>query len=73
MYTIGTHYSLPTAEQKSMSKLEQRLRSFQNGAVVVEAASYSILQQLGKLERPFLTVLEESLLGFLEEEYGIVL
>ncbi|PSB01540.1 hypothetical protein [Merismopedia glauca] len=60
------------AEQKSMAKLEQRLRSFQNGAVVVEAASYSILQQLGKLERPFLTVLEEGLLGFLEEEYGIV-
>jgi hypothetical protein len=60
------------AQRESMSKLERRLRRFQDGAVVVEAASYTILQQFGKVERPFLTELEEALLKFLEDNYGLL-
>jgi hypothetical protein len=49
---------------------EKRLRGFQEEALSVEAAAYTILEKLGKLERPQLTALEEELLSMLEREYG---
>lgn len=54
---------------RQLARLEQRLREFQGDGVEVEAAAYSILANLGKLERPELTELEEKLLKTLEAEY----
>jgi len=38
----------------------------------LEEAAYVNLKHLGELKRPYLTPLEEKLLGLLEQDYGIV-
>ncbi|WP_208340669.1 hypothetical protein [Aetokthonos hydrillicola] len=36
----------------------------------LEDAAISVLKQLGEVKRPYLTPLEEKLLGLVEQEYG---
>jgi hypothetical protein len=38
----------------------------------LEETVKSLLQSLGKLNRPYLTAVEEKLLSVIEEEYGII-
>ncbi len=38
----------------------------------LEDAPSAVLKHLGELKRPYLSKFEEKLLGFLEQEYGIV-
>jgi hypothetical protein len=38
----------------------------------LEETVKSLLQLLGKLNRPYLTVVEEKLLGLIEREYGMI-
>jgi hypothetical protein len=38
----------------------------------LEEAARAVLKHLGELKRPYLSELEEKLLGFIEQEYGIV-
>ncbi|WP_242056135.1 hypothetical protein [Nostoc flagelliforme] len=45
-----------------------RLRENDN----LENAPSAMLKYLGELKRPYLTEFEEKLLGFIEQEYGIV-
>ncbi|ODG99943.1 hypothetical protein A4S05_35620 [Nostoc sp. KVJ20] len=45
-----------------------RLRDNQN----LKEAARAVLQHLGELKRPYLTAVEEKLLGFVEKEYGII-
>ncbi|BBD70713.1 hypothetical protein NIES4072_70800 [Nostoc commune NIES-4072] len=37
----------------------------------LEETVESLLQSLGKLNRPYLTAIEEKLLGLIEREYGV--
>lgn len=57
------------AQCRQLAWLEGRLRKFQEEGVAVEAAAYSLLEHLGKLDHPELTALEEKLLILLEQEY----
>ena len=45
----------------------KKLHSFDN----LDSAAYWVLNGIGKLSTPYLTTLQEKLLGVLEEEYGI--
>jgi hypothetical protein len=54
-----------------VGQLERRLRKFHETVGLMEEAALAILEKLGKLDRPFLTALEEMLLGLLEREYGV--
>ena len=45
-----------------------RLRESEN----LEEAPSAMLKYLGELKRPYLTAVEEKLLGFIEKEYGII-
>ncbi|HYX13033.1 MAG TPA: hypothetical protein VE944_01425 [Nostoc sp.] len=38
----------------------------------LEAPAEAVMKCLGELKRPYLTEFEEKLLGFIEQEYGIV-
>ncbi|MBD2247517.1 hypothetical protein [Nostoc sp. FACHB-888] len=44
-----------------------RLRENEN----LEEAARAVLKHLGELKRPYLTAVEEKLLGVIEQEYGI--
>lgn len=45
-----------------------RLRESEN----LEEAARAMLKHLGELKRPYLTTVEEKLLGVVEQEYGII-
>jgi len=45
-----------------------RLRENEN----LEDAPTAVLKHLGELKRPYLTTVEEKLLGLIEKEYGII-
>ncbi|WP_375502577.1 hypothetical protein [uncultured Nostoc sp.] len=44
-----------------------RLRENEN----LEEAARAVLKHLGELKRPYLTAVEEKLLGVIEQEYGV--
>jgi hypothetical protein len=45
-----------------------RLRENEN----LEEAARAVLKHLGELKRPYLTLVEEKLLGLIEREYGMI-
>ncbi|MBR8832530.1 MAG: hypothetical protein DSM106950_00415 [Stigonema ocellatum SAG 48.90 = DSM 106950] len=61
-------YSDTDCEQ--MQQVCLRITNLRNSGKLEDAAM-SILKQLGEVKRPYVTPLEEKLLGLLEQEYGI--
>lgn len=59
------------ADCEQMHSLCLRIAKLRSSAKLEDVA-YAHLKHLGELKRPYLTPLEEKLLGFLEQEYGIV-
>jgi hypothetical protein len=37
----------------------------------LEEAAHAVLKYLGEVKRPYLTMVEEKLLGLIEREYGV--
>ncbi|WP_167306173.1 hypothetical protein [Nostoc sp. UIC 10630] len=56
------------AQAPSVADRISRLRENEN----LEEAARAVLKHLGELKRPYLSEFEEKLLGFIEQEYGIV-
>lgn len=72
--TQGLHYLksfnyLPQ-ECQQMQSLSDHMSRVQNRENL-EKAAHAMLKYLGKLKRPYLTAVEEKLLGLIEKEYGI--
>ncbi|MHC5609929.1 MAG: hypothetical protein ACYTXA_02550 [Nostoc sp.] len=71
-YTVGLQhlksYNYLPAECEQMQEISDRInRVYSSG---LEETVKSLLQSLGKLSRPYLTVVEEKLLSVLESEYA---
>ncbi|BDI20466.1 hypothetical protein ANSO36C_62680 (plasmid) [Nostoc cf. commune SO-36] len=59
------------SECQQMQEISDRIsRLWEKGKL--EAPTEAVLKCLGELKRPYLTEFEEKLLGFIEQEYGIV-
>ncbi len=71
-YTVGLQhlksYNYLPAECKQMQFLSDRISRVYSDSL--EETVKSLLQSLGKLNRPYLTAVEEKLLSVLESEYG---
>jgi hypothetical protein len=71
-YTVGLQhlksYNYLPAECEQMQVISDRIGRVYSSAV--EETVKSLLQSLGKVNRPYLTELEEKLLNILESEYG---
>jgi hypothetical protein len=71
-YTVGLQhlksYNYLPAECEQMRVICDRISRVYSGAL--EETVKSLLQSLGKLNRPYLTAVEEKLLNVLESEYG---
>ncbi|MDZ8225108.1 hypothetical protein [Nostoc sp. ChiVER01] len=50
--------------------VDDRIRRLQDNESLEEAAR-AVLKHLGELKRPYLTAVEEKLLGLIEQEYGV--
>jgi hypothetical protein len=71
-YTVGLQhlksYNYLPAECEQMQLISDRLARIYSDSL--EETVKSLLQSLGKLNRPYLTAVEEKLLNLLESEYG---
>ncbi|MDZ8069950.1 MAG: hypothetical protein RMY64_30805 [Nostoc sp. DedQUE08] len=73
-YTVGLHYLksfsyLPTECQQMQVICDRISRVYSDS---LEETVKSLLQLLGKLNRPYLTAVEEKLLSLIEQEYGLI-
>ncbi|WP_234711205.1 hypothetical protein [Nostoc punctiforme] len=73
-YTVGLQYLksynyLP-AECEQMRVICDRIGRLRENESLEDAPS-TMLKYLGELKRPYLTTVEEKLLGLIEREYGI--
>jgi hypothetical protein len=73
-YAIGLQhlksYDYLPAECQQMQVICDRINQVYSDSL--EETVKSLLQLLGKVNRPYLTVLEEKLLGLIEREYGMI-
>jgi hypothetical protein len=73
-YTVGLQhlksYNYLPAECEQMQVICDRISRVYSDSL--EETVKSLLQWLGKLNRPYLTVVEEKLLSVVEKEYGIM-
>ena len=71
-YTVGLQhlksYNYLLAECEQMQLISDRINRVYFDSL--EETVKNLLQSLGKLNRPYLTVVEEKLLTLLESEYG---
>ncbi|MFW9263029.1 MULTISPECIES: hypothetical protein [unclassified Nostoc] len=71
-YTVGLQhlksFNYLPAECEQMQQISDRISRVYSDSL--EETVKSLLQSLGKLNRPYLTVVEEKLLSVLELEYG---
>jgi hypothetical protein len=74
-YTIGLQhlksFNYLPAECQQMQQISDRISRLRDSGKL-EAPVEAVLKCLGELKRPYLTEFEEKLLGFIEQEYGIV-
>ncbi|MBD0390455.1 MAG: hypothetical protein ICV54_29155, partial [Nostoc sp. C3-bin3] len=63
-------YEYLPAECEQMRQICDRITRVYSDSL--EETVKSLLQSLGKLNRPYLTAVEEKLLGLIEREYGAV-
>ncbi|MEH2028556.1 MAG: hypothetical protein V7K67_02555 [Nostoc sp.] len=72
-YTVGLQhlksFNYLPQECEQMQSLSDRLALIYSDSL--EETVKSLLQSLGKLNRPYLTAVEEKLLSLIEKEYGI--
>ncbi|MEH2004512.1 hypothetical protein [Nostoc sp.] len=58
------------SECQHMQLISDRISRLQENENLEDAPS-AVLKHLGELKRPYLTVVEEKLLGLIEKEYGV--
>ncbi|MFN6455785.1 MAG: hypothetical protein RM022_026800 [Nostoc sp. EfeVER01] len=73
-YTVGLQhlksFNYLPQECQQMQLISDRLSRVYSSAL--EETVKSLLQSLGKLNRPYLTAVEDKLLGLIEREYGLI-
>ena len=73
-YSIGLRhlksFNYLPQECQQIQSLSDRLALIYSDSL--EETVKSLLQSLGKLSRPYLTAVEEKLLGLIEREYGLI-
>jgi hypothetical protein len=74
-YTVRIDHLKPfnylESECQQMQQISDRINRLRDSGKL-EAPAEAVLKCLGELKRPYLTEFEEKLLGFIEQEYGIV-
>ena len=74
-YTVGVKhlksYDYLSAECQHMQEVCDCISRLQDNQNLKEAAR-AVLQRLEELKLPYLTAVEEKLLGLIEKEYGII-
>ncbi|MBD2730486.1 hypothetical protein H6G96_30265 [Nostoc sp. FACHB-892] len=72
-YTVRIDHLKPLnyleSECQQMQQISDRISKLRENESLEEAAR-AVLKHLGELKRPYLTVVEEKLLGLIEKEYG---
>lgn len=72
-YTVRTAHLKPLnylpAECQQMQLISDRINRLRDNENLEDAPS-AVLKHLGELKRPYLTTVEEKLLGLIEKEYG---
>jgi len=73
-YAVGLQhlksFNYLPAEREQMQMICDRVSQVYSSAL--EETVRNLLQSLGKVNRPYLTGVEEKLLGLIEKEYGII-
>ncbi|MBD2248672.1 hypothetical protein [Nostoc sp. FACHB-888] len=74
-YTVRINHLKPLnyleSECQQVQEISDRINRLRDSGKL-EAPAEAVLKCLGELKRPYLTEFEENLLGFIEQEYGIV-